>query len=294
MVKRLLCICVCVSLFWGMGLLSAAAQQQRVYDGAGILTEQEESRLESAAARLRKETSLDLVIVTVQSTDGKSAQAYADDFYDAGGFGKGEDYSGVLLLIDMGACEVAVSTCGYGIRLLSDTRIDAILDEAIGYLSQGDFAQAADAFLERVESYAAQDVSHVSPEGESSHMPAGTRSWGRALGTALPISLVLGGLAVPAIYFGVGGSGKKRARSKSYRDYSFLELSHKEDRLIDKHVVTRRIPRQPPAGSGGFGGSSTHTSGSGRTHGGGARSFGGSSTRISSSGRSHGGGSRKF
>lgn len=294
MVKRLFCVFVCVSLFLGMGLLSAAAQQRRVYDGADLFTSEEETELESTIARLQKETSLDLVVVTALDTEGKSAQAYADDFYDEGGFGEGKDYSGVLLLIDMGASEVAVSTCGYGIRLLSDTRIDAILDEVVGYLSQGDFARASNAFLERVESYAAQDVSPTGPKGEGSPTPARTRSWGRALGTALPISLIIGGIAVPAIYFGTGGSGKKQARPKSYRDYSFLELSHKEDRLVDKRVATRRIPRQPPAGSGGFGGSSTHTSSSGRTHGGGARSFGGSSTRISSSGRSHGGGSRKF
>lgn len=294
MVKRLFCIFAGISLLLGMGLLSASAQQRRVYDGADLFLKQEESQLESAIARLQRETSLDLVIVTVLDTQGKSAQAYADDFYDEGGFGQGEDYSGALLLVDMGASEVAVSTCGYGIRLLSDARIDKILDEVVDQLSQGDFARAANGFLERVESYAAQDVSPAGPQGEASQMPARTRSWGRALGTALPISLLIGGIAVPAIYFGAGGSGKKEARPKSYRDYSFLELSHKEDRLIDKHVVTRRIPRQPPAGSGGFGGSSTHTSSSGRIHGGGARSFGGSSTRISSGGRSHGGGSRKF
>lgn len=293
MVKRLLCISVCLLLFMGTSLLSAQAQEQRVYDGADLFTSQEESRMEKTISRMREETSLDFVIVTTQGTGVKSAQAYADDFYDEGGFGRGSDYSGVLLLIDMGASEVAISTCGYGIRLLSDARIDAILDEVIGYLSQGDFFQATETFLVMTEDYAAQDVSR-GPEREISSSPPRVRSWGRALGIAIPVSLGIGGLTVLTVYFGAGGSGKKEGRPRSYRHYSFLDLARKEDRLVDKRVITRRIPRQPPAGSGGFGGSSTHTSSSGRTHGGGTRSFGGSSTRISSSGRSHGGGSRKF
>ncbi len=110
---------------------------------------------------------MDLVIVTALSTGNKDAQAYADDFFDDGGFGMGDDNSGVLLLIDMGASEVAVSTTGYGIRLLSDARIDKILDEVVGFLIDGESALAAQAFVERVADYASQDVSQTVSHAEN-------------------------------------------------------------------------------------------------------------------------------
>lgn len=91
---------------------------------------------------------------------------------------------------------------------------------------------------------------------------------------------------------------RNKAATKTYRSYSSLLLCRKENKLVDKHVTKRHLPRtSSPSGDGSrsnFGGSSTHVSRSGRTHGGGSRSFGGASTHTSRSGRSHGGGSRKF
>ena len=194
--------------------------------------------------------------------------------------------------------EVAVSTTGYGIRLLSDARIDKILDAVVEHLAEGEAAQAAQAFLNMVTDYASQDVSQSQNgfQAEGKVPSQQKKSFLKAAVQALPISLIIGIVSVGAIYLACGRSGKSEVRPKSYRYYSSLQLSRKEDRLVDKHVSTRRLPRNnPPPGAGrSFGGSSTHSSSSGRIHGGGSRSFGGSSTRISSSGRRHGGGSRKF
>ena len=199
-----------------------------------------------------------------------------------------------FFLIDMGASEVAVSTTGYGIRLLSDARIDKILDAVVEHLAEGEAAQAAQAFLNMVTDYASQDVSQSQNgfQAEGKVPPQQKKSFLKAAVQALPISLIIGIVSVGAIYLACGRSGKSEVRPKSYRYYSSLQLSRKEDRLVDKHVSTRRLPRNnPPPGAGrSFGGSSTHSSSSGRIHGGGSRSFGGSSTRISSSGRRHGGG----
>ncbi len=283
MVKRLFCIGICLFFVIGTGIFPAQAQEARVYDDADLFTAQEESQLEDTIAQLRESTSLDLVIVTVQGTGGKDVQTYADDFYDAGGFGVGSDYSGALLLIDMGASEVAISTCGSCIGLLSDTRIDAMLDSIVGYLSQRNFLGAGKDFLEKIRGYSAQNNALSGPS-EKEPQPVQAKSWLRALGIAFPISLGLGGLVVWILYLSTGKSGKRDVRPRSYRHSSFLDLSYKNERLIDKRVITRRIPRPQ----------NTDSFGSGRVHGGGSRSFGGSSTHMSSSGRSHGGGSRKF
>ena len=274
MIKRTLCFFVCLLLFVGTAL-PVMADQQRVFDEAELFTGQEEASLEESISRSAEQTPLDLVVVTVLSTGSKDAQTYADDFFDDGGFGVGD-----------------------GICLLSDARIDKILDAVVEHLAEGEAAQAAQAFLNMVTDYASQDVSQSQNgfQAEGKVPSQQKKSFLKAAVRALPISLIIGIVSVGAIYLACGRSGKSEVRPKSYRYYSSLPLSRKEDRLVDKHVSTRRLPRNnPPPGAGrSFGGSSTHSSSSGRIHGGGSRSFGGSSTRISSSGRRHGGGSRKF
>ena len=78
-----------------------AAGDQRVYDQAGLFTQAEVQELEESVAEHRKSTQMDIVIVTTDDAQGKTSQAYADDFYDYNGFGEGSDNTGVLLLIDM-------------------------------------------------------------------------------------------------------------------------------------------------------------------------------------------------
>ena len=64
----------------------------------------------------------------------------------------------------------------------------------------------------------------------------------------------------------------------NYLEKSSIDLTQKEDRLVNSFVTTRRIPRPSNNGgggggfSGGGGGSTTHSSGGG-TFGGGGRSF---------------------
>ena len=158
MIKRTLCFFVCLLLFVGTAL-PVMADQQRVFDEADLFTAQEEASLEESISRSAEQTPLDLVVVTVLSTGSKDAQTYADDFFDDGGFGVGDDFSGALLLIDMGASEVAVSTTGYGIRLLSDARIDKILDAVVEHLAEGEAAQAAQALYTMTTDHAQQDLS---------------------------------------------------------------------------------------------------------------------------------------
>ena len=218
MIKRTLCFFVCLLLFVGTAL-PVIADQQRVFDEANLFTAQEEASLEESISRSAEQTPLDLVVVTVLSTGSKDAQTYADDFFDDGGFGVGDDFSGALLLIDMGASEVAVSTTGYGIRLLSDARIDKILDAVVEHLAEGEAAQAAQAFLNMVTDYASQDVSQSQNgfQAEGKVPSQRKKSFLKAAVQALPISLIIGIVSVGAIYLACGRSGKSEVRPKSYR-----------------------------------------------------------------------------
>ena len=113
---------------------SGAALAAEADDAAGLLTADEISDLNDEIASFMEESGWNVYAVTTDDAQGKSATAYADDFFDEH---SPEQEDGVALLIDMDNREITISTCGIAIRYLTDSRIDNILDAA--YARRGRF-----------------------------------------------------------------------------------------------------------------------------------------------------------
>ena len=105
-----------------------------MYDEAGLLTADEIADLNDEIASFMEESGWNVYAVTTDDAQGKSATAYADDFFDEHSPDK-ED--GVALLIDMDNREITISTCGIAIRYLTDSRIDDILDLSLIHIFPG-------------------------------------------------------------------------------------------------------------------------------------------------------------
>jgi len=72
--------------------------QDRVIDEVGLLNEGEKAELEKRIASIHSRYNFDLVILTVFDTGDKTPEAYADDYFDYGGYGVGSDADGALFL----------------------------------------------------------------------------------------------------------------------------------------------------------------------------------------------------
>lgn len=83
---------------------------------------------------------MDYVVCTVKSLNGSTAEACADDIFDYCGFGRGEDRSGVLLLISTGDRKWHISTRGYGITVFTDAGIQYIGEELKEKMKSADYA----------------------------------------------------------------------------------------------------------------------------------------------------------
>jgi uncharacterized protein len=231
------------------------AEKPLVVDQADVLTWEQEQELEAMAAAIGSAYEIDCVIVTTNDTEGKSSMEYADDFFDYNGYGVGENNDGVLLLLDFQNRKFWISTTGKAIDVLTDRRIEKILDAVEPGMIDGDYYSAARAFLKKTDSFF---------KGNTLTLLEGVLGF-----------LVSGGAGV-----GVIGSVRRRYRGKSrrpvfaYRKNSLVDMSISSDQLINSYTTSRTIPRSSSSsGGGGGGGSSTHTSSSGSTHGGGGRSF---------------------
>ena len=89
-------------LLWAAAVLPvSAADLPRLGDDADLLTDHEEAVLLSELDEISERQRMDIVVVTTDSLEGKSAMEYADDFYDYNGYGFGNSRDGVLLLISM-------------------------------------------------------------------------------------------------------------------------------------------------------------------------------------------------
>ncbi len=248
------------------------ADKQLVYDDANLFTSSEIEDLEKEANALSAEYNMDIVIVTTDDAQGKSSRDYADDFFDYGGFGVGSDHDGILFLIDMDNRETYISTSGIGIRYLTDARIESVLDTVFDEgLSNGDFYGAALGFLKGARKYLEAGI----PQGQYNE-PEKVKEPNKLTKTDIIISLI-GGTVVGGMFYGSTKARyrtPKRGNPYSYKANSIVNLTTRNDRLINSFVTTRHIPK-PPSSSGGSsaGRSSTHTSSSGRTHGGGGRKF---------------------
>lgn len=264
--KRIISILFVMMFFYLPAVTVCAEEPKRLVDMADLLTDSEEAELLQELNEISVRQQFDIVVVTTPSLDGKSAMEYADDFYDYNGYGMGENYDGALLLVDMNSRQWWISTAGYGITALTDAGIDYIADEFLPYLGDGEYYKAfskyaglCDDFVTQAREGEAYDVSNMPKEA----FPVATR-----LGMSIIIGIIVGFVGVTALK-GQMKSVRAQSAAGSYVTQEGLNLHTSRDRFLYVHRDRERLP-EPDHGKGG---SSTHISSSGRSHGGGGGKF---------------------
>ncbi len=274
-INKIMCLFAALFLSFS-GSFYVFAADTRVFDDAGLFDAYDKEEIETRIEAVINSENIDLAVVTTEDAEGKTSEAYADDFYDSHGFGTGDDASGVLLLIDMDNREIYVSTSGYAARVLTDNRIEEVLDSAYDSVADGYYADGALAAIDSIETYMELGV----PDGQYTEVrieKVRTLKWYEVL-IAAAVAAIAGGLSCLSV---VRKYKMKREHSQSlgyhmsYRADSTLNFVKNEEQFVNRSVVTRRIPRNTNSGHshGPQGRSTMHESSSGRMHGGGGRKF---------------------
>lgn len=246
---------VCLSL-----AIPVHAASARLVDNAGYLTDSEKITLEAKLDEISARQGMDVVIVTVPALYGQDITAYADDFYDSNGYSP----DGILLLISEYDREWAISTSGFGITAFTDADLDYLADQFIDALSDGEYdtafhtyADHCDEFITQAKSGRPYDVSNL-PKGPFPAVKFLLISLGVGLFSAL---IVTGSMKakLKTVY--------SQPAASSYVKPGSLNITEAREIFLFRqlHRQKREISRS--------GGSSTHTSSSGRSHGGSRGSF---------------------
>ncbi len=263
-------------------------------DEADLIPDYDEADFLQKLEEVSSTNSCEIAILTVTSTQGQDITAFADDYFDYNGFGYGEDDDGLMLVVNMGSREYAITTHGLAIEIFTDYNLNRIENAFIPYLSDGDYTNAFTSFItecsitfDDYESYLNNgDDNNYYHEDEYYYnddyieIPENNKvnifsiKW-------IAISVVIG-IIVAFIYTGSLKAKLKTVRSKSAaQDYvvpGSLQITQQRDIFIRSDVKRTPKPKSNSSGSSGGrssfgGGSSTHTSSSGRTHGGSRGSF---------------------
>lgn len=241
----------------------ASETDERVLDFAGLFEGKAERKLslDRELQRLEAEYGLFLVVLlTPDHTVGEDASRFADDYYDAHFIAQKPD--GLILLVDFGKREWALSTSGRAIDAFTDYGQEALMEQVLPRWKKQDFLGGLETFVQALEPYlkAAQQGKPI--DRHQRPRKALGRQW---IVYSILAALLLGLLAS----LGMMRSLKPVRPQKGARDYvpRGLRLSRNENLyLYSQH----RMVAKPEPSSGG---SSTHSSSSGYTHGGSSGKF---------------------
>lgn len=265
-------------------LPAIALADQSILDHAGLFTDADVQKMQTFIQRIEDKHQVDMVILTTNEVPDDYSEemwrirSFADDFYDQGGYGMGEDFSGMLILLDMNNRALWLSTGGVMIEYINDSREESILDAGYTDLRMSNYGSAMIYMLARVEYY----MDKGREEGTFLYDEVtGQRLSGiyNALTTAEQGVAALAGIAVAfMVYMSVGGSYSLIGSTYSYDRGSNAAVSFTRDDEVFVRQFTRRTPRSTGSSSGGSsggrsGGSGVHRSSGGRSHGGGGRRF---------------------
>ena len=277
MVKKLMIACLILL----MPVLAFADAQ--VIDDANLFTDSEIADMNRVIERIEKEHQVDMVVLSTYDVPDDYSESmyrvrdYADDYYDRGGYGMGEDFSGMLILLDMNNRVMWLSTGGVMIEYINDSREEAILDDAYGYLSMGSYGDAMIAALERTSRY----MDKGREEGTFLYDEVtGKRLSGiyNALTTGeIGVAAIVGLAAAALVSLSVSSSYNLTGSTYSYDRNANASVRLTKDDEAFVRQFTRRTPRSTGthsgSSSGRSGGSGVHRSSAGRSHGGGGRRF---------------------
>lgn len=242
--KRLLTMVLALMLCLSLAAQVSAADLPRLVDSADLLTDAQEAELLAHLDELSEAVQADIVIVTLESLGGYSADDVVNAFYDQYNYGMGPGRDGVVLLLSMAERDWRILSNGFAADAITMGDIDSIGSRIVDDLSDGEYM---DAFVDFA------DLCAYEIDGERNGFPF-------RFGMNLAISLAIG-FAVAFIATGVMRSKLKSVRSQTgaqeYTRPGSFQLTRSSDLFLYRTLDRRRRPQNNGSSgrSGGGGGS---------------------------------------
>lgn len=208
----------------------------RVYDYADIFTDEEEALLEPMLRTTSDDNGADVIIYTIEHTDGSDLDIYTEQIAYNSGFSKNV----VILMVNMDSShrEVLLQAYDTSEEFINDKRAQHITDKMVPDMKEGDYYDAMLLFNKKVNFF----FEHKKPVATAGQIAI-------EVGIALVLALII------VLCMVLGASGKNTTTCNTYLDASTSKILAKRDTYT--HTTTKRTKierNNSSSGSGGKGG----------------------------------------
>lgn len=226
-----------------------------LYDGAEYLTDSEVAAVEERLDSIREKYGVDVALFTEDGMTSSTAEASADDIYDYYFYGAGEDDSGIMLYVCKSERDYWFTTHAEGQSIFNDSVIDDLCDVVVPYLSNDDYYGAFMAYADSAEAVLS-----------GGSVPSVPKNYAlitlEALGIGILIALI-GAFIMTSARKREMDTALEAADANEYVKEGSMVLTGQRDIFLFSNIVRTKKPEKD----------SSHTSSSGRSHGGGGGSF---------------------
>lgn len=237
---------------------------EKIYDFAELLTEEEEKQLYDKVKEFIANTNLDLAIVTINSNVKDSTQEYADDFYDYNDF----SIDGLAFVIDMQNRIFYISTAGKAMLYYDDYRIEYILSALDQEMYNHEYFNACNTLISQLTEYYDSGFS----DNADKYVIVGTQIYRKTPYLLLSIIAVVSATIGTLILALRNKKIKLASNSNDYFDNKAFKITKDTKELISSNTSRVYIP-PTDSGGGGSSGGGFHSGSSGASHGGGGHRF---------------------
>lgn len=211
-----------------------------VTDIADILSSDECELLQWKMYELSSTYNFVVRIVTIDTLNGKTAQRYADDYYDEHLLHL-TNGNGILLVVSMAEREWAVTTNGETHKVITNSDIDDIMEDVLPDLSAGNYYDAFHSFVYGIE-LEYQLYESGEEDGELSAV--------QILLISLAIGAAAGGITIFIMRYSMKTARPQRSAT-SYIDRDSYRLTQHGDFYLYSRTTRTARPKNNSSGGGG-------------------------------------------
>ena len=237
----------------------AAFENPPIIDDAGYLMQSELANLSEELEQIREKYNFEVAIYTESEMSGNTPEEAADDIYDYNGYGTGENDDGILLYICRGTREYHFTTHGKGLECFNKNGLIYLESKVLPYLEDDNYYKAFEVYIKT-----ADELLKMASEGKAYNE--------KQYSTKYLIGVIVICLVAPLLMaFWMMKRKLKKMKTAVENDYAANYIkpgSMRIDTSRDLFLYSRITKTERPKSS-----SDTHTSSSGRTHGGRGGSF---------------------
>lgn len=229
--------------------------EERVFDYADVLTDEEEDNLRRLISETEPEIGCDIVLMTINDTSLTSDNAmmnFADDFYDNNQFGWNEPWGdGAIYVDNWGRDEYGYAYTWFSTSGKVEDRYSMdMIDDLIGDVCDNVNDDPYGAYVKYVKTLRRDMTNSIS-------IP-----WGIAPFFGLIAAIIFIFVNLP------NKEGKVTTTKQTYVKKEDVKMLSKEDTFLSKNITHVRVSSSG-SGSGSGGGGGHHMSSGGHSHGGG-------------------------